>query len=200
MVRDQALAVSGLLSRKLYGPSVKPPQPELGLKAAFGSGTDWKTSDGEDKYRRAIYTSWRRSNPYPSMAAFDAPNREFCTVRRENTNTPLQALVTLNDPVYIEASQALGRKMNALGGSPEDKAAYGFRLCLIRPPSEKEVTALTQLFDSMKTHYSGNLSAAEKMATDPIGLLPEGADLAEYAAWTLVGNALLNLDEIFLKR
>ena len=103
MVRDQALAVAGLLSPKMYGPPVKPPQPNMGLKAAFGSGIDWKTSKGEDRYRRGIYTTWRRSNPYPSMATFDAPNREVCTVRRDRTNTPLQALVTLNDPVYVEA-------------------------------------------------------------------------------------------------
>src|SRR5690606_3089992 len=102
MVRDQALAVSGLLSDKMHGPPVRPPQPKLGLSAAFGSATDWKGSEGADRYRRAIYTTWRRSNPYPSMTNFDAPNREVCVVRRTRTNTPLQALVTLNDPVYIE--------------------------------------------------------------------------------------------------
>ena len=107
MVRDQALFVSGLLSTKMYGPSVKPPQPALGLSAAFGSTIDWKTSDGEDRFRRGLYTEWRRSNPYPSMITFDAPNREVCTIRRARTNTPLQALVTLNDPVYIESAQAL---------------------------------------------------------------------------------------------
>src|SRR5262245_52896837 len=95
MIRDQAMFVSGLLSEKMYGPPVKPPQPKLGLSAAFGSGIDWETSTGEDRYRRALYTTWRRSNPYPSMATFDAPNREVCTVRRERSNTPLQALVTL---------------------------------------------------------------------------------------------------------
>ena len=132
MIRDQALSVSGLLSPKMYGPPVKPPQPKLGLTAAFGSGTDWETSGGEDRYRRALYTTWRRSNPYPSMATFDAPNREFCLVRRERSNTPLQALVTLNDPVYLEAAQALARKMAAGGVTPQDKARFGFRLCLSR--------------------------------------------------------------------
>ena len=199
-VRDQALHVSGLLSRKMYGPPVKPPQPELGLKAAFGSETDWETSEGEDKHRRGIYTFWRRSNPYPSMAAFDAPNREFCTIRRANTNTPLQALVTLNDPVYIEASQALGRRMAGMDGSVENKAAHGFRLCLIRPPSEKETTALTRLYHSTKSRYEEEPENALKMATDPLGDLPDEADPANYAAWTVVANALLNLDEMFLKR
>jgi hypothetical protein len=200
MVRDQALAVSGLLSRTMYGPSVKPPQPELGLKAAFGSDTDWVTSEGKDKHRRGIYTSWRRSNPYPSMAAFDAPNREFCTIRRASTNTPLQALVTLNDPVYIEASQALGRKMESYQGSVEEKAAYGFELCLIRPPSNKEVAALTRLFHTTKQQYQNNPEKAIQMATDPLGEIPVYADAAEFAAWTVVGNTLLNLDEMFLKR
>ena len=110
-VRDQALAIAGLLSPKMYGPPVRPPQPASGLTAAFGSGIDWQTSMGDDKFRRGIYTSWRRSNPYPSMATFDAPNREVCTVRRTRTNTPLQALVTLNDPVYVEAAQALARRI-----------------------------------------------------------------------------------------
>ncbi|MCZ6673316.1 MAG: PSD1 and planctomycete cytochrome C domain-containing protein, partial [Verrucomicrobia bacterium] len=154
MVRDQALAVSGLLSTTMFGPPVKPPQPELGLKAAFGGETDWKTSDGEDKYRRGIYTSWRRTNPYPSMVAFDAPNREFCTIRRDRTNTPLQALVTLNDPVYIEASQALGRRMEAFEGAFEDKAAFGFQLCLTRAPSDKEVAALAKLFQAIQSRYA----------------------------------------------
>ena len=145
-VRDQALAASGLLSRKMYGPPVKPPQPELGLKAAFGGETDWKPSEGEDRFRRGVYTSWRRSNPYPSMASFDAPNREFCSVRRDRTNTPLQALVTLNDPVYVEASQALGRIMARHTGNLEAKVAIGFQRCLTRPPSEKETETLVQLF------------------------------------------------------
>ena len=111
MIRDQAMSVSGLLSNKMYGVPVKPYQPSFGVKAAFGPGMDWKTSAGEDKYRRGIYTHWRRTNPYPSMAAFDAPNRNVCTVRRVPTNTPLQALSGLNDPAFWEAAQALGERM-----------------------------------------------------------------------------------------
>ena len=91
----------------MYGPPVRPVQPSFGLSAAFGGAMDWKASEGEDRYRRGIYTTWRRTNPYPSMVTFDAPSREVCTARRSRTNTPLQALVTLNDPVYIEAAQAL---------------------------------------------------------------------------------------------
>ena len=144
MVRDQALFVSGLLSDKMYGQPVNPPQPELGLKAAFGSATDWKTSAGDDRYRRGIYTSWRRSSPYPSMAQFDAPNREVCTVRRIRTNTPLQALVTMNDPVYVEAAQSLARQMVAAGETPKLRIEYAFRQSLIRQPSEGEIERLTK--------------------------------------------------------
>jgi hypothetical protein len=200
MVRDQALAVSGLLSSKMYGPSVNPPQPALGLKAAFGGKTDWETSDGEDRYRRGIYTTWRRSNPYPSIAAFDAPNREVCTISRDRTNTPLQALVTLNDPVYIEASQALGRRILEQPGDIADKIAYGFKLCLSRPPSDKEVSALARLYESTYNRYLEDLEGARMMATQPIGPIPETGDGVAYAAWTVVGNTLLNLDEMFLKR
>ena len=114
MIRDQALFAGGLLSGKMYGPPTRPPRPKLGLRAAFGGSTDWNDSTGEDRYRRGIYTEWRRSMPYPSMATFDAPNREVCTVRRSQTNTPLQALVTLNDPVYLEAAQALARGHDSL--------------------------------------------------------------------------------------
>lgn len=199
MVRDQALAVSGLLSGKMHGPPVKPFQPELGLKAAFGGDTDWETSEGEDRHRRGIYTTWRRSNPYPSMAAFDAPNREFCTVRRDRTNTPLQALVTLNDPVYIEASQSLGRRMLEHPGAIADKVTHGFRLCLIRSPTEREVTALIRLYEATYHSYLNNLEDARLMATDPIGPIPEMGDGAAYAAWAVIGNTLLNLDEMFLK-
>jgi len=200
MIRDQALAVSGLLSDKMYGPSVNPPQPEFGLKAAFGGETDWKTSEGVDRYRRGIYTSWRRSNPYPSMATFDAPNREICIVRRERTNTPLQALVTLNDPVYIETAQALGRRMLAFEGDVTAKATYGFQLCLTRTPSRQEVAALSNLFESVEARYSSDPDGAIEMATNPLGPLPDESDVSVYAAWTVVANAMLNLDEMFLKR
>jgi hypothetical protein len=200
MIRDQALFVSGLLSPKMYGPPVKPPQPKLGLSAAFGSATDWETSGGEDRYRRALYTTWRRSNPYPSMATFDAPNREVCLVRRERSNTPLQALVTLNDPVYVEASQALARKMAASGTTPAEKARHGFRLCLSRPPTEKELKGLVELYTKMHKRFEADPEKARDVATKPLGEAPNGCDVAELAAWTVVGNVLLNLDEMLMKR
>ncbi len=142
IVRDQALALSGLLSRKIGGPSVFPPQPEGLWQAAFNGQRTWATSQGTDKYRRALYTFWRRTVPYPSMATFDAPSREICAIKRVRTNTPLQALVTLNDPVYVEAAQALARRIVREGGSnPEDRARYALRLCLCRPPKPEQVGA-----------------------------------------------------------
>ena len=200
MIRDQALFVSGLMSAKMYGPPVKPPQPKLGLAAAFGSGTDWETSGGEDRYRRALYTTWRRSNPYPSMATFDAPNREVCLVRRERSNTPLQALVMLNDPVYVEAAQALARKMAASGKTPADKVRHGFRLCLSRPPTGKELDELVSLYGKMRERFQADAAKARDVATKPLGDAPKEMGMAELAAWTMVGNVMLNLDEMLMKR
>jgi mono/diheme cytochrome c family protein len=200
MIRDQALAASGLLSTKMYGPSVKPPRPSLGLSAAFGGGLDWQTSAGEDKFRRGLYTEWRRTSPYPSMATFDAPNREVCTLRRNRTNTPLQALVTLNDPVYIEASQALARKMAAASGSPIEKLTLGFRQCVARPPTDAETKRLLALYEEAKADYAKDPNAAKTMATVPLGDAGPSADYADLAAWTVVANVVMNLDEFLMKR
>jgi hypothetical protein len=200
MVRDQALHIAGLLSDKMYGSPVKPPQPASGLSAAFGSGIDWETSTGEDRYRRGLYTMWRRSNPYPSMTTFDAPSREICTIRRDRTNTPLQALVTLNDPVYVEAAQALARRMTASGETTAERATRGFRLCVARPPSDAELLQLTELHAQAHQAFVEDADAARQLATVPLGPAADGADLADLAAWTVVANVLLNLDETLMKR
>ena len=199
-LRDQAMLVSGLLSPKMYGPPVKPAQPSIGLSAAFGSGIDWQTSAGDDKYRRGLYTTWRRSNPYPSMSTFDAPNREVCTVRRGRTNTPLQALVTLNDPVYIEAAQALARRIASHGGTTAERARFGFLVTLSRPPHEAELVRLVTLYEQSLAKFSQNADDAKRMATDPLGPAPQDMKVDELAAWTVVGNVLLNLDETLMKR
>jgi hypothetical protein len=198
-VRDQALFVSGLLSSKMYGPPVRPRQPSLGLTAAFGGSLDWKTSEGEDRYRRALYVEWRRTNPYPSLATFDAPNREVCALRRPRSNTPLQALVTLNDPVYVEAAQGLGRRMAQKEGAAAAKAIFGFRLCLGRPPHERELNRLLEFYDAARSAYTREPEKARKMATDPLGPVPEGCDEIDLAAWAAVGNVLLNLDEFLMR-
>ncbi len=199
-IRDQALAVAGLLSSKMNGPPVKPPQPSMGLSAAFGSSTDWATSAGDDRYRRGLYTTWRRSNPYPSMSAFDAPNRDVCTLRRVRTNTPLQALVTLNDPVYIEAAQALGRNMFKASDSNAARVEFGLKAALCRPVQSDEIEVLEKLYEKAVAIFKSEPEAAKKMATEPLGALPEGMDMAQMAAWTVVANAILNLDEFLMRR
>ena len=200
IVRDQALAVSGLLSKKMFGPSVFPPQPEGLWQAAFNGERTWATSPGEDKYRRGIYVFWRRTVPYPSMAAFDAPSRETCTVRRINSNTPLQAFVTLNDPVYVEAAQALSRRIIKEGGTtPEQRARWAIELCQSRPASDEQVKYVLELCRSELDHYRADAKAAEQMATDPLGPLPPGIDPQEAAAWTVVSNVLLSLDAVLTK-
>ncbi len=149
MVRDQALALSGLLSRKVGGPSVFPPQPDGLWQAAFNGERTWSTSQGEDRYRRGLYTFWRRTVPYPSMATFDAPSREICAIRRVRTNTPLQSFVTLNDPVYVEAAQALARRIVREGGTNvAARVRYGLQLCLCRPPRPEQVEPLVALYTS----------------------------------------------------
>jgi hypothetical protein len=184
----------------MYGPPVRPPRPKLGLTAAFGGGTDWETSTGEDKYRRALYTQWRRTTPYPSMVTFDAPGRNVCTVSRPRTNTPLQALVTLNDPVYVEAAQALARRIVQGGSTCTERARYGFRLCLTRPPTEVELRRLMELYRRSHEEYASSPKDALLMATSPLGPLPAGMEPVDLAAWTVVSNVLLNLDEMFARR
>jgi hypothetical protein len=200
MVRDQALALSGLLSKKSHGPSVYPPQPPGLWQAAFNGERTWTTSAGEDKYRRGLYTFWRRTVPYPSMATFDAPSRELCTVRRIRTNTPLQAFVTLNDPVFVEAAQSLARRIVGEGGATTaDRARFALQLCLVRPPRDEQVQQLVTLYEEELAHYRQDPKSAEQLATDPLGPLPEGMDPTELAAWTVIGNVLLNLDGVLTK-
>jgi mono/diheme cytochrome c family protein len=195
MIRDNALAVSGLLSQKMYGPSVMPPQPE-GIWQSTYNTTKWETSKGEDRYRRGLYTFIKRTTPYPAMTTFDAPSRELCTVRRINTNTPLQALVTLNDPAFVETAQALARRMVKEGGPKlEERLAKGLELALIRPAQPDEVAVLAKLYETRRAHYAKYSEEATKLATDPIGPLPEGVAAADLAALTAVGNVILNLDE-----
>ena len=134
------------------------------------------------------------------MAAFDAPNREVCTVRRDRTNTPLQALVTMNDPVYIEAAQALARKMVSEGHSIPDQISKGFEMCLSRKPGTDELNRLVALFEQIKKKYSQDENLAQQMATNPIGPVPSGMNTTDLAALTVTSNVLLNLDEILMKR
>ena len=201
LLRDQALAVAGLLSTKMYGAPVRPIRPASGLSAAFGGSNDWTTSAGEDAHRRSVYTDTRRNSPYPSFTTFDAPNRETCTLRRDRSNTPLQAFVTLNDPVYVEASQGLARRL--LKEGPADTAGrlqLGFRLCVARAADAHEIKALETLLQRSLATYRADPALATKMATQPLGPADKGADLAELAAWTAVAGVMMNLDEFLMRR
>ncbi len=200
LLRDQALAVSGLLSSKLYGPPVRPVMPQLGLKTAFGPDNDWKPSKGEDAHRRSLYTEVRRNNPYPSFNTFDSPNRETCTIRRNRSNTPLQALVTLNDPVFIETHQAMARRIVKDGGdSFEDRLKFAFQVCLARDPYAKDLATLKTLFESALNSYQNDSEQALKMAGET-SLSDEPADQATLAAWTTIVSVVMNLDEFLMRR
>lgn len=190
-VRDQALLVSGLLSKKLYGKSVMPYQPE-GLWQSPWNGESWKLSQGEDKYRRAIYTFWKRTAPYPSMMSFDAPSREFCQLRRLRTNTPLQALVTLNDPTYVEAAQELARTMIKKGKTPEQQIQAGFNLIMMRNIDSRKLKILIKLYRQTEQEYT-------KRPVEAFKFFGRSDVSPKMAALAVTANAMLNLDEIVTK-
>ena len=200
MVRDQALAVSGLLSHKVGGAPVMPPQPD-GVWQVVYSGDKWQTSPGEDKYRRGLYTFWRRTSPYPSMISFDAPSREFCVLRRTRSNTPLQALTLMNDPVYVECAQALAQRMLREGGvTAEERSAFGLRVCLARSARPAEAKKLAALAEKELARYQSEPEAAAKLVKFAGAGEKEKINPAELAAWTVVANVLLNLDEFVMKQ
>ncbi len=195
MLRDTALASAGLLSLKVGGPSVFPFQPE-GIWVMPYNGDQWKISDAGDQYRRGLYTFWRRTSPYPSFLSFDASSREYCTVRRTRTTTPLQALTTLNDPAFFDAARGLARRMKAEGGTTlPARLAFGFRACTTRLPKPEELRRLSALYTREQTRYQANPKAALSLA----GGATTTPDTAELAALTIVANVLLNLDETLTK-
>lgn len=199
MVRDNALAISGLLNRKIGGPSVFPYQPD-GVWNNPYSGDKWITSTSGDQYRRGLYTFWRRTAPYAALMAFDAPSREVCTERRPRTNTPLQALATLNDKAFVEPAAALARRMmTEVQGTEHERAAHGFRLCVARRPSPAELERLLDLYRDNLEKYAQDPAAAKAMATSGLPEPPKAMDPAMLAAWTVVANVLLNLDETVTK-
>jgi hypothetical protein len=203
-IRDNALAISGLLNRTLGGRSVRPYQPAgLWEQVAFGGGFSSQTyvqSKGDDLYRRGLYTYWKRSLPHPSLVTFDAPNREVCTDRRPRTNTPLQALVLLNDPIYVECARVLGQRVLREGGrDTAGRLKYAFKLCTARNPGSHEMRILQMIYQRQLERYTQSKEAARKLVS--IGESPRPADLdvSELAAWTAIGNVLLNLDETITK-
>lgn len=190
-VHDQVLAVSGLLSSKMYGPSVMPVQPD-GIWQSPYNGENWKQSEGEDQHRRALYTYWKRTAPYPSMVTFDSPSREFCQLRRLRTNTPLQALVTLNDPVYVEAAQHLAIYMQQRSTSPERQIQAGFRRVMLRDLPPKKLAVLTRLYRSTEQYYRQKPDEMNK-------LMACTEATPQLAALTVTANTMLNLDEVITK-
>lgn len=199
-IRDLALATSGLLSTKMYGPPARPPQPKSGLNAAFGGSLDWETSPGEDRYRRGVYTLIRRTNLYPSFLAFDATNRTICTVRRMNSNTPVAAFVTLNDPAFVECARALGRLGSEAEGSLAEQMRFVFWRVVSREPSGEELAELEALWNNQVEHYRTQTEQAAKLAFgEEAGDQAVSERASELAAWTVVGNVLLNLDEVLTR-
>ncbi len=196
MVRDIALAASGLLSEKMGGPSVYPYQPE-GIWDRPYSSAKWIQSTGEDLHRRSIYTVWRRTSPYPSLVNFDAPSREFCTVRRVRTNTPLQALTTLNDPAFFEAARALARRLQKdAGPDVAARVTLGFRLCVSRRPTPIELDRTLAYYRQQLERYQTDTTAARSIVG---GGNASPSEAADRAAWTMVSNVLLSLDETMTK-
>ncbi|MGH9840408.1 MAG: PSD1 and planctomycete cytochrome C domain-containing protein [Blastocatellia bacterium] len=201
IIRDIALATSGLLSLKIGGPSVFPPIPDGAMAVSFRSRTVWETSKGEDKYRRGMYTFWKRSVPYPALSVFDAPNADMACTRRIRSNTPLQALTTLNDAVFMEAAQALALRVWKEGGA-DDKAkmAYAFSLCTGRAPDEFESNRLLKLLERQRIRFKGQTAAAVYVSTPDLNNLPPDIDLHELAPWTMAARVLLNLDETMTRQ
>ncbi len=200
-IRDMAMAASGLLDPSIGGESVYPWQPPgLWEQLAFQGTRKWIQSQGSGNYRRGLYVYWRRSVPYPSFVAFDAPSRETCTVRRARTNTPLQALVLMNDPVYVEAARALGLRILREGGqSLEDRIRYGFRLALGRPPDPEEAQEMEQAWREEFEHYRERREQANLLIHVGASEPPVEVDISSLAAWTVIGSILLNLDETITK-
>ena len=200
VVRDQALAVSGLLTRKLRGPSVYPPQPDGLWRAAFNGQRNWATDEGEDRFRRGIYTFLRRSIPYPSMSTFDAPSREICTLRRIPTNTPLQAFVTMNDPAFVEMSQGFAARILVEGGETvEERIRFALQTALSKPAEGDQVNILVELYKSEMEHYTNASEDAEKLLGRFKSWIPDGVSKGEAAAWVVIANVILNLDGFLMK-
>jgi hypothetical protein len=195
IVRDLALAASGGLSRKIGGPSVFPPFPQDLTKIDFRSDLKWETSEGADRYRRGMYSFFKRTLPYPTLVTFDCPDANAAAVERQRSNTPLQALATLNNEVFVEAAQALGRRLaTAEPAGDEERIDLAWRLCLARPPTAAERARLLKLLEDYRAWYSEHERDAAALAGET------SADAAaETAAWIATASVLLNLDEFITR-
>jgi hypothetical protein len=200
MIRDQALAASGLLVEKIGGPSVKPYQP-AGLWQELAGGGGYKPDYGAGLYRRSLYTYWKRTVAPPSMAIFDSPTRETCSVRETRTNTPLQALDLMNDVAYVEAARKLAERMMIDGGpTPESRIGYSWQLALARAPNKRESEVLLNAFREFERHYRNDSPAAVELLNQGDSLWNRALDPAELAAYSGVASLILNLDEMVTKQ
>jgi len=194
-IRDSALKIAGLLSPKVGGPPVFPYQPVDYYKGKKG-GWSWDLSQGANRYRRGMYTFWRRTTPYPTFVIFDAPDRSECVVSRARTNTPLQALATLNDPQFVEAARAFAERIMTEGSQALDgRLEFAFRVAVARPPEPAEREVLKATYEQQRAHYREHPEAAEQLVQGGSASKTEKLDSIELAAWTAVANVLLNLDE-----
>jgi hypothetical protein len=204
IIRDNALAASGLLVQKIGGESVKPYQPE-GLWKEKNNFShiliDYFPDKGDDLYRRSMYSFIRRTSPHPAMTAFDAPSRDYCVVKRESTNTPLQALILLNDPQFVEAARIMAERVQKEGGAKiEDQLEYAFRLATCRKPKPEELKLLAELYQKQFERFKNNRSLAEQFLSVGEYKQDKGLDKVTTAALAMVTNAMLNHDEFYMKR
>ena len=200
-IRDNALSVSGILNNKLGGPSVKPYQPpRIWNEVALNGGLFYKRDEGQKLYRRSMYTYWKRSAPMPSMVAFDAPTREKCVIQRPRTNTPMQALVTMNDVQFVEAARVFAQRILNQGGEDFDSQIdYAFLLATSRPADDLRKRTFRNLYDSQLKEFRGDKKRAEDLLKFGEVKRDMSVDLAKHAAWTTVASAILNLDEVLTK-
>jgi len=202
IVRDQALAAAGLLVPEIGGPSVRPWMPDgvWDETSKYGDLRGYKPDTGAGRYRRSMYTVWKRTAAPPTMLLFDAPNRETCQVKRSRTNTPLQALALLNETTFVEAAQGLAQRMlAAAGSSPAERIARGFRLATGRVPTGAELAMLVTGFEADRAAFVADAGAAEKFASFGLVKLPEGVPAEEFAAYALAANVIINLDEFVMR-
>jgi len=192
VVRDLYLAASGLLNRSVGGPCIRPPLPADIAALGYANSVKWTESQGAERYRRGMYIFFQRTVPYPMLATFDAPDSNVTCTRRERSNTPLQALTLLNDPVFFECAQALGRRVVTEQSSTEARLVHAFRLCLARDPSATERVRLRRLYAELLQLCGADAGQAAKLAGSP---LPAGVSPVEAAAWTAVARTIMNLDE-----
>jgi hypothetical protein len=191
ILRDVALASSGLLTPRIGGPSVHPPQPAGISELTYAGSARWMESKGADRYRRGMYTWFQRTSPYPMLLTFDCPDSNVCAVRRDRTNTPLQALTLLNDTTFVECAQALGRRIRRHEPDVARRIDYAFRLCLAREPTTEEVSLLRRLYVDLADQCRHHPEAAAKL----LGKMKVDENVPETAAWTAVARTVMNLDE-----